>query len=140
MEKRDWLSVARSVLTGLVCSLLLLAAGNFLALKSPHPDRLLALLAYIALTGGAVICGVVQSRGSGHWGMSALTGALYSAVLLAVSLIAGGISGFWIRAAVYLAEGVIVLLIAHFLPTGAGSSRSGAHRGKKAAYRYLDKT
>lgn len=136
MDRSEWMSVVRALIVGLVGSFLLLLAGNFMALKSPHPDKLLSLLAYIALTAGAIICGVAQNLGYGSWKLPAVTGGCYAALLLIVSLIAGGGENWLMRAAVYLAQGVIVMLVSHFWPVGS-QKRSG--RGKKAAYRYLDR-
>lgn len=136
LDKNDWMSVVRALIIGLASSFLLLLAGNFLALKSPHPDGLLSLLAYIALTAGAVICGLAQNAGYGRWKLPALTGGAYALLLIVLSLVAGGTDGLLMRVIVYLVEGAVVLLVSHFLPVGT-QSRTG--RGKKAAYRYLDR-
>lgn len=136
VDRNDWVSVLRATVVGWASSFLLLIAGNFLALKSAHPDKLLALLAYIALTAGAIICGLAQREGYGSWKLPAVTGGVYALTLIVVSLIAGGAENLLMRVVVYLVEGAIVLLTSHFLPIG-GSRRSG--RGKKAAYRYLDR-
>lgn len=137
MEKKDWMSILRALLIGLISSFLLLAAGNLLALKSAHPDKLLTLLSYIALTGGALICGVAQNRGYGRWGLPAMTGGAYALVLLLISLAAGGWHRLGVRLVVYLAEGCVALLTSHFMPSRTGFRRS--QHGKKAAYRYLGK-
>lgn len=136
VEKNDWISVVRALLIGLVSSFLLLLAGNFLALKSAHPDKLLSLLAYIALTAGAVICGLAQRDGSGSWKLPAITGGAYALIPILISLTVGGAENLLMRMAVYLAEGVIALLVSHFMPVG---TKSYTGRSKKAAYRYLDR-
>lgn len=136
VEKREWVSVVRAVVVGLASSFLLLVIGNFLAMKSPHPDKLLSILAYVALTAGAAVCGLTQSGGRGSWKLPAITGGVYALVLLLISLIAGGASNLPMRALVFLLEGVVVLLVSHFLSLG---SNVYTGRGKKAAYRYLER-
>lgn len=136
VEKNEWISVLRALVIGLASSFVLLLAGNFMALKSPHPDRLLSLLAYIALTAGAIATGLAQREGQGSWKLPAVTGGAYALVLIVISLIAGGAENLLMRLAVYLVEGAIVLLVSHFMPIGR-SSYTG--RSKKAAYRYLDR-
>lgn len=134
MDKNEWISMVRALIVGWVSSFLLLLAGNFLALRSAHPDKLLSLLAYIALTAGAIACGLAQREGQGRWKLPAVTGGAYALFLIVVSLIAGGADNLLMRIAVYLTEGVIVLLVSHFMPIGR---RSYIGRGKKTAYRYL---
>lgn len=134
MDRSEWMSVVRALIVGLGGSFFLLLAGNYLALRSPHPDNLLSLLAYIALTAGAVICGVAQNMGYGSWKLPAITGGAYALIMLLVSLIAGGGENLLMRAVVYLVEGAIAMLVSHFWPVG---TKSRAGRGKKAAYRYL---
>lgn len=136
VDKNDWMSVLRALIIGLASSFLLLLAGNLLALRSPHPDGLLSLLAYIALTAGAVVCGLAQRGGYGSWKLPAVTGGGYALLLIVISLIAGGTQNLLMRVTVYLVEGAIVLLVSHFLPVGV---QSRTRRGKKAAYRYLDR-
>lgn len=134
--KREIISVVQALIVGLAGSFALLAAGNFLALRSADPDQLLTQLAYIALTAGAVICGVAQTQGRGGWKLPAITGGAFALLLFVISLIAGGSEGLLMRAVVYLIEGAIVLLTAHFTPIG---TKRYAGRGKKAAYRYLER-
>lgn len=136
VEKREWIGVLRAELVGLAGSFVCLLIGNFLALRSAHPEGLLSLLAYIALTGGAVICGVTLKEGYGAWKLPAIAGGGYALILLTASLIAGGGENLLMRVAVYSLEGVIVLLVSHFLPIG--QKNYGKH-SKKAAYRYFDR-
>jgi len=77
------------VAVGSVTALLFIL--SYVSYKSPDPDKFLSLFAYAALLIGAVLCGAVSSRINKKDGLicGALTGALYSLLLLMGSAICG---------------------------------------------------
>lgn len=116
MERREYLSAIRAALAGIGAGMILLTVGGFIATRLAHPDGFLTGISYAALVLGALICGILQGRGGASWAGILLAAGIYALVLLGISLAIGGLSRFFVRAAIYLGLALIAGLAARLIP------------------------
>lgn len=116
MEQKDYLGAIRSALVGIGVGFAVLLAGAVVAVRAPHPEGMIGVIAYTALALGALICGVLQGRGGASMGMLCLSSGLYGLLPMTVSLVIGGTHRFWIRAMVYILMALIATLVGWVVP------------------------
>lgn len=116
VEQKDYLSAIRGALMGIGIGLAVLVMGALFATRLAHPDLFLTVTAYTALVLGAVICGILQGRAGATLSGILLAAGIYALLPLTVSLAWGGLSGFLLRAAIYLGMGLIAGVTAWLIP------------------------